>query len=171
MQKEVKVLNGQTIFDVALYCYNDATLVYNLINENPFITDILMNLTGYTLVYTPVEIVKNEAEQNTKKINKIVTIKQNQSIFDLSLQYYGSIENVYDLIQSNSYFDSILTDNFNANVLNYTSEVNYVNSYFSKNLIDIATKPNVIITIEGNNYLLQEDGSYLLQEDNFKIIL
>jgi hypothetical protein len=55
-------------------------------------------------------------------------------------------------------------------VLNYTSETNYVNSYFSKNLIDIATKPNVI-TIEGSNYLLQEDGSYLLQENNFKIIL
>lgn len=170
MQKEVKVLNGQTIFDIALYCYNDATLVYNLINENSIITDILMNLTGYTLVYTPIEIVKNEAEQNTKKINKIVTIKQNQSIFDLSLQYYGSIENVYDLIQSNSYLDNILTDNFNANVLNYTSEVNYVNSYFSKNLIDIATKPQGII-IEGSNYLLQEDGSYLLQENGFKIIL
>jgi len=170
MQKEVKVLNGQTIFDIALYCYNDATLVYNLINENSIITDILMNLTGYTLVYTPIEIVKNEAEQNVKKINKIVTIKQNQSIFDLSLQYYGTIENVYDLIQSNSYFDSILTDNFNANVLNYTSETNYVNSYFSKNLIDIATKPNGI-TIEGGNYLLQEDGSYLLQENGFKIIL
>ena len=67
MQKEVKVLNGQTIFDIALYCYNDATLVYNLINENSIITDILMNLTGYTLVYTPIEIVKNEAEQNVKK--------------------------------------------------------------------------------------------------------
>jgi hypothetical protein len=38
-----------------------------------------MNLTGYTLVYTPVEIVKNEAEQNTKKINKIVTIKQQRN--------------------------------------------------------------------------------------------
>ena len=113
--------------------------------------------------------LKNLA-QNVKKLNKIVTIKQNQSIFDLSLQYYGSIENVYDLIQSNSYFDSILTDNFNANVLNYTSEVNYVNNYFSKNLIDIATKPN-IITIEGSNYLLQEDGSYLLQETGFKILL
>ena len=75
-----------------------------------------------------------------------------------------------NLIQSNSYLDSILTDNFNANVLNYTSEVNYVNSYFSKNLIDIATKPNGI-TIEGSNYLLQEDGSYLLQENGFKIIL
>jgi len=166
MQKEVKVLNGQTIFDLALYCYNDATLVYNLINENSFITDILMDLTGLTLFYTPIESVKYEAKQNTQTLNKVVTIKKEQSLFDLSLQYYGDVESVYNLIQSNSYLDSILTDNFNANVLNYTSEINYVNSYFSKNLIDIATKPNVI-----TNYLLQEDGSYLLQEDNFKIIL
>ena len=63
MQKEVKVLNGQTIFDLSLYCYNDATLVYNLINENSFITDILMDLTGLTLFYTPIESVKYEAKQ------------------------------------------------------------------------------------------------------------
>jgi hypothetical protein len=170
MQKEVKVLNGQSIFDIALYCYNDATLVYNLINENSIITDINMNLTGLNLVYTPIEIIKYEAKENPNKVNKVVTIKKEQSLFDLSLQYYGDVENVYDLIQSNSYLDSILTDNFNANVLNYTSEVNYVNSYFSKNLIDIATKPQGII-IEGSNYLLQEDGSYLLQENGFKIIL
>ncbi len=170
MQKEVKVLNGQSIFDIALYCYNDATLVYNLINENSIITDINMNLTGLNLVYTPIEIIKYEAKENPNKVNKVVTIKKEQSLFDLSLQYYGDVKNVYDLIQSNSYLDSILTDNFNANVLNYTSEVNYVNSYFSKNLIDIATKPNGI-TIEGSNYLLQEDGSYLLQENGFKIIL
>jgi hypothetical protein len=170
MQKEVKVLNGQSIFDIALYCYNDATLVYNLINENSIITDINMNLTGLNLVYTPIEIIKYEAKENPNKVNKVVTIKKEQSLFDLSLQYYGAIDNVYNLIQSNSYLDSILTDNFNANVLNYTSETNYVNSYFSKNLIDIATKPNGI-TIEGSNYLLQEDGSYLLQENGFKIIL
>lgn len=169
MQKEVKVLNGQTIFDLALYCYNDATLVYNLINENSFITDILMDLTGLTLFYTPIESVKYEAKQNTKVLNKVVTIKQNQSLFDLSLQYYGDVENVYSLIQSNTYLDSILSDNFNGNVLNYTSEINYVNNYYSKNLINIGTKPQ--ITIEESNYLLQEDGSYLLQEDGFKIIL
>ena len=170
MQKEVKVLNGQSIFDIALYCYNNATLVYNLINENSIITDINMNLTGLNLVYTPIEIIKYEAKENPNKVNKVVTIKKEQSLFDLSLQYYGDVENDYDLIQSNSYLDSILTDNFNANVLNYTSKVNYVNSYFSKNLIDIATKPQGII-IEGSNYLLQEDGSYLLQENGFKIIL
>ncbi len=155
MQKEVKVLNGQTIFDIALYCYNDASLTYNLINENSIITDILMDLTGLNLVYTPIEIIKNEAIQNTNKLNKIVTIKQNQSVFDLTLQYYGNVESVYDLIQNNSYFDSILTDNFNANILNYTSEINYVNNFFSKNLIDIATKPNVLIIVQNNNKQFQ----------------
>lgn len=171
MQKEVKVLNGQTIFDIALFCYNDASLVYTLISENSNITDINMDLTGLNLFYTPIETVKYEAKQNTQTLNKVVTIKKEQSLFDLSLQYYGDVESVYNLIQSNSYLDSILTDNFNANVLNYTSEINYVNSYFSKNLIDIATKPQVITVVGIGDYLLQEDGSYLLQEDNFKIIL
>ena len=170
MQKEVKVLNGQTIFDIALFCYNDATLVYNLISENSFITDINMDLVGLNLIYTPIEIVKYEAKENAKTLNKVVTIKKEQSLFDLSLQYYGDVESVYTLIQSNSYLDSVLTDNFNGNVLNYTSEINYVNNYYSKNLINIGTKPQ-FITIEESTYLLQEDGSYLLQEDGFKIIL
>lgn len=166
MQKEVKVLQGQTIFDIALYCYNDSSLVYNLINENSFITDILMDLTGYTLVYTPIEIVKYEAKLNIKKENKVVTIRQEQSLFDLSLQYYGSIENVYDLIQENNYLENILSNNYNGNVLNYKSDTNYVNSYFSKNLINIGT--NIIYNY---NYLLQENNSYLLQENGYKIIL
>lgn len=166
MQKEVKVLNGQTIFDIALYCYNNATLAYNLINENPFITDILMDLTCYNLVYTPIEVVKYEAQLNTNTINKSVTIKKEQSLFDLSLQYYGTIENVYDIIQNNNYLDSILTDNYNGNILNYSSEINYVNNFYNKNLINIGTKPNIV-----NDYLLQENGYYLLQENGYKIIL
>jgi hypothetical protein len=97
MQKEVKVLNGQSIFDIALYCYNDATLVYNLISENSIITDINMNLTGLNLVYTPIEIIKYEAKENPNKVNQLVTIRKEQSLFDLSLQYYGSVDNVYDL--------------------------------------------------------------------------
>jgi ethanolamine utilization protein EutP (predicted NTPase) len=123
-----------------------------------------MNLTGLNLVYTPIEIIKYEAKENPNKVNKVVTIKKEQSLFDLSLQYYGAIDNVYNLIQSNSYLDSILTDNFNADVLNYTSEVNYVNSYFSKNLIDIATKPNGI-----GNFLLQDINTVSSRKVNITV--
>ncbi len=166
MQKEVKVINGQTIFDLALYCYNDAGLVYDLISENPQITDINMDLTGLTLVYTPKEVVKYEAKQNAKTVNKLVTIKSEQTLFDLSLQYYGDVSFVYQLIQENTYLDSILSESYNSNILTLNAEKNYVNNYYSKFSIEVGTKP-----IDFNAYLLTEDGGYLLQEDGFKILL
>jgi hypothetical protein len=170
MQKEIKVINGQTIFDLALYCYNDAGLVYDLIAENPTITDITMDLTGLTLVYTPKQVVQYEAKQNAKKLNKLVTIKSEQSLFDLSLQHYGDVSFVYKLIQENTYLDSILSESYSSNILTLNAEKNYVNNYYAKGGIEIGTKPKVIV-IDGFNYLLQENGSYLLQENGDKIIL
>jgi hypothetical protein len=172
MQKEIKVINGQTIFDLALYCYNDASLVYDLIAENPTITDINMDLTGLTLVYTPKQVVKYEAKQNAKKLNKLVTIKSEQSLFDLSLQHYGDVSFVYQLIKENTYLDSILSESYSSNILTLNAEKNYVNNYYAKAGIEIGTKPKVIV-IDGVsvNYLLQENGGYLLQENGDKIIL
>jgi len=170
MQKEVKVVNGQTIFDLALFCYNDASLVYDLIDENPTITDIGMNLTGLTLVYTPKQVVQYEAKQNVKKLNKLVTIKSEQSLFDLSLQYYGDVSFIYQLIQENNYLDSVLSESYSSNILTLNAEKNYVNNYYAKGSIEIGTKPRVIV-IDGVNYLLQENGDYLLQENGSKIIL
>lgn len=170
MQSEVKVIKGQTIFDLALFCYNDASLVYDLIAENPTITDIGMDLTGLTLVYTPKKVVKFEAKQNDKTLNKVVTITSEQSLFDLSLQYCGDVSKVYELIQNNTFLDSIISEDFNSNILTLTPEKNYISNYFEKNGINIGTKPKVIV-VEGFSYLLQENGDYLLQENGSKIIL
>lgn len=152
MQQEIKVINGQTIYDLALFCYNDATLVYDLIIENPIITDITMDLTGLTLVYTPKKVIKYEAKENQKKLNKLVTIKNEQSIFDLSLQYYGNLDNIYTLIQNNSYIDDILSDNISGNELNFTTDKNYVNEYFRKKEINIGTKASSKVWILDTGY-------------------
>jgi hypothetical protein len=165
MQQEIKVKNGQSIYDIALFCYNDASLVYDLISENPIITDILMDLTALTLVYTPKKVVKYEAKENTQKANKLVTIKQQQSIFDLSLQQYGSIDFVYNLVENNSFIDSILSNDINGNVLASVNEKNYVTEFYNKNGTVVGTNTSVI------NYLLQENGFYILQENSGLIIL
>lgn len=165
MQKEIKVISGQDIFDIALICYNDASLAYTLISENSNITDIGMDLTGLTLVYTPKEKVKYDAKENAKKVNKVVTTLTNQSVFDLSLQHYGSIDFVYDLIQNNSFLDSVLSDEINGNSLSSIEIKNYVNNYYSKNNIDLGT------SIQAVDFLLQENGFYLLQENSGRIIL
>jgi hypothetical protein len=165
MQKEIKVINGQTIFDLALYCYNDAGLVYDLIAENPTITDINMDLTGLTLVYTPKQVVKYEAKQNAKKLNKLVTIKSEQSLFDLSLQYYGDVSFIYDLIQKNSFIENILVNDINGNIIELENIKDYVTEFYNKKDLTVGT--NTIV----KNFLLQEDGFYLLQENGSKILL
>lgn len=132
MQQEIKVNNGQSIFDMALICYNDASLVYDLLNENPNITDINMDLTGLTLFYTPKEVVKYEAKENSSKLNKVVTIVNGQSLFDLSLQYFGDVSNIYKLIQDNSFLENILSGSFNSNNLKLGTEKNYVINYYNK---------------------------------------
>jgi hypothetical protein len=165
MQKEIKVINGQTIFDLALYCYNDASLVYDLISENPTITDISMDLTGLTLVYTPKQVVQYEAKQNAKKLNKLVTIKSEQSLFDLSLQYYGDVSFIYDLIQKNSFIENILVNDVNGNIIELENIKDYVTEFYNKKDLTVGT--NTIV----KNFLLQEDGFYLLQENGSKILL
>ena len=132
MQLEVKVKNSQTIFDMALFCYNDASLVYTLMDENPNITDISMDLTGLTLVYTPKKVVQFEAKENATKLNKVVTIVNGQSLFDLSLQYFGDVSKVYELIQNNSFLENILSGSFNSNNLKLGTEKNYVINYYNK---------------------------------------
>jgi hypothetical protein len=139
MQQEIKVKSGQSIYDMALFCYNDASLVYVLISENPTITSILMDLTAMDLVYTPRKVVKFEAKENSNKINKIVTIKNTQSLFDLSLQYYGGIDFIYDLIQKNTFVDSILSNELNGYNLVNTENKNYVNSFYEKRDITLGT--------------------------------
>lgn len=149
MQQEIKVKNGQSIYDIALFCYNDASLVYDLISENPSITDILMDLTSMTLVYTPKKAVKYEAKENANKVNKLVTIKDGQSLFDLSLQYYGGIDFIYDLIQNNSFADSILTNDISSYTLTNTTDKNYVNEFYKKHNIELGTN------IKQNKWILR----------------
>jgi hypothetical protein len=139
MQQEIKVKSGQSIYDVALFCYNDASLVYDLISENPTITSILMDLTSMDLVYTPKKVIKFEAKENSNKINKIVTIKNTQSLFDLSLQYYGGVEFIYDLIQKNTFVDSILSNELNGYNLADSESKNYINRFYEKSEFTVGT--------------------------------
>jgi hypothetical protein len=139
--------------------------VYDLISENPTITDISMDLTGLTLVYTPKQVVQYEAKQNAKKLNKLVTIKSEQSLFDLSLQYYGDVSFIYDLIQKNSFIENILVNDVNGNIIELENIKDYVTEFYNKKDLTVGT--NTIV----KNFLLQEDGFYLLQENGSKILL
>jgi hypothetical protein len=169
MQLEAKVKQNQTIFDMALLAYNDASMAYDLIQGNDNIENILTDIAGLNVVYTPVKIIKFEAVSNSRKVNNLVTIKAEQTIFDLSLQYYGDVEKVYDLVQDNNFIDSVLSSEIVGKTLTLRDVKNYVTDWYVKNRVNVGTKP--ITQIDSNYYLLQENGYYLLQENGYKIIL
>ena len=167
----IKVDSTQTIFDIALIAYGDASKVYDLIAENPdLIENVMTDLTGLTLTYTPTNPIVKEATIVKKSIAKVVTIKSEQNIFDLSLQYYGSAEDCISLIKANTFIENLNSSGFEGNQLNYTLNNNLAPRYYRENKIEVATG-FPIFEVAGVNYLKQENGFFILQENGFKIKL
>ena len=167
----ILVDSSQTIYDIALIAYGDASKALDLIAENPdLIENLESDLTGLTLTYTLSNPIVKEARILKKVINKVVTIKSEQNIFDLSLQFYGSAEDCINLIQANSFIENLSSSGFEGNELTYVLNNNLAPRYYRNNKIEVATGFPVV-EIEGIDFLLQEDGFYILQENGFKIIL
>jgi hypothetical protein len=171
----IKVDSSQTIYDICLIAYGDASMTYKLIAENPtLITSVLSNLTGLTLNYTPLaySYTQKEASLTVVESQKNVTIQSTQTLFDVALQYYGSAEKVYQLIAENPTIIGILDTDYTNKTLNYTENKTKVPSFFKNNEIIVSTRKEITIpVIPSYFFLLKEDGFYLLKEDGFKIIL
>lgn len=160
----VKVTNGQTIFDIALLSGNIEN-VYTIIQDSGLDVGISSDFTGETLTYTESEQQKKEAVKLENVKQKVVTIRKEQSIFDLSLQYYGSVEKVFDLIQNNSFIDSVVDDEFSKNVLNYTELNTAIPLFFRTNNFILGTnKPRI-------EFLLTQLGDFINTENDEAIIL
>lgn len=135
----ITVKNGQTIFDVAIIAYQDASRVYDLISENPEIESIMSDLTGMTLNYTEAVVTTKEAVKIITDTKPNVTIRQTQSMFDIALQYYGSADKVLEVVNDNN-LESIMSDPTGIS-LNYNLSNEYVPKYFRTKQKTIATKP------------------------------
>lgn len=160
----VKVTNGQTIFDIALLSGNIEN-VYTIIQDSGLDVGISSDFTGETLTYTESDQPIKEAIKLENVKQKVVTIRKEQSIFDLSLQYYGSVEKVFDLIQNNSFIDSVVDDEFSKNVLNYTELNTAIPLFFRTNNFILGTnKPRI-------EFLLTQLGDFINTENDEAIIL
>jgi hypothetical protein len=172
---KIKVDSSQTIYDVCLIAYGDASLTYKLIAENPtLITSVLSDLTGLELTYTPAaySYTQKEATLSVVESKKNVTIQSTQTLFDVALQYYGSAEKVYQLIAENPTIVSVLDINYTGKELNYIENNTKIPAYFRNNNIVVSTRQEVTVSLTPTYFcLLKEDGFYLLKEDGFKIIL
>ena len=70
-------------------------------------------------------------------MDKVVTIKSTQNLLDLSLQYYGSVERVYDVINALG-LESIDSDP-TGKVLTVPTTKNNVYQYCLRNGIELGT--------------------------------
>lgn len=165
---ELYVQNGQSVYDIALACYGDSSAIYDLANENPTLNiGATSDIGGKTITYTP-RVKSSENKEVVKKVNplpKVVTIRDDQNVFDLALQYYGKPELVYKMLAENTDIESILIDSIGGKQLFYTESIEFIPNFFRTNKLIVATR------YPTNKYLLNEDGGFLLQEDGNKIIL
>lgn len=101
-----------------------------------------------------------------KTLKSMETIKpqQNQNIFDISLQEYGSIEKVFDLLEDNEKFD--ITDD-----LCVYEDLKIGREAFKKDIVEYYNsrklKPATALTEEEGYYFSGID--YMIIEDDFII--
>lgn len=163
------VKNGQSVYDVALACYGDPVAIYDLAAENPTLNiGATSDLSGITITYTPrvKSSANKEVIKNVDPPNKVVTIKDDQNVFDLALQYYGKPELVYRMLAENPDIESILTDGIAGKQLGYTESVEFIPTYYRTNKFTVATRYPTIF--EGR---ITEAGEFRITEIGEKRII
>ncbi|MCX6232610.1 MAG: LysM peptidoglycan-binding domain-containing protein [Bacteroidetes bacterium] len=136
---KIIVLNGQSLFDIALQQYGTVDSVFRLAEENNIdnITDDL--IPGTELIINENYKSKTFENEILKESNlKYVTVSSGQNLFDLSLQEYGSTEGVAQLAKDNGI--NSITDSINEGTQliidrNKIINANVVNDLKNKNAI------------------------------------
>jgi hypothetical protein len=124
MLKDYKVKQGETIYNIALNLYGEVSYAFKLANDNDIAIDA--NIDGLTLVYD--DAVKDTVlepliipEPIKKNVIQTYVSRFGQSIFDISLNLTGSVENAL-----HTALDSNMTNLNNA--LNSTYKFTYTQS-------------------------------------------
>lgn len=94
---------------------------------------------------------------------KTIVAKEGQTIFDLSLQLYGDVSKVFDLITLNG-IESISTP-LQGKTIVYEDPLNEVSEFYKNTTLSNRYPEKD----SGVYFLKQENGFYLLQENGFKI--
>lgn len=147
----------ESIIDVSVKLYGTPTYVFDLIELNPILLDVNnTSIVGLEIYYNEIIFIPNEVITNTKKeVTKNVTIGDYQSVFDLSLQLYGSLEKVFDVLKLANISDLTIINNAGI-TFNYDYIPLKFPKYFNENGIKLATKYPLTIT---DNWILR-DGTW-----------
>ena len=171
MVKDHKVLENQNIFDVANITLGGFDNIYvGLIQQNENIIDFDLNSIAtenikFDDLYfssSTIQIQLNVPNQST--IKEYVGL-ENQSIYDVALMKYGSLESIYELIQKNNLISINELSVAFKNLIFEDTKV--VNLSLVKN---INKKAYVFGTLQegGGNFVW--DGSFVIWDGTSKLI-
>ena len=111
----MKLINGQTIYDIAIQHYNNVDAAFAIFQANPnlFVDGFTTELVaGSELILPDLQLVKNKSfiiEIKQSVMNEIRTFA-GQTIFDIAIQEFGSTNEVFQIIKDNSeIFDNGIT--------------------------------------------------------------
>ena len=103
--KTVTVIEGQTIYDIAVQRYGSIAFVFEILRINTWLTlDTVLNAGDKILIdesliafeaFTPKKVSTPQPE------TYLTTISDGQNIYDVALQEYGDMSGVIQLIQDN----------------------------------------------------------------------
>jgi len=150
---------GESLIDVSLKIYGDISYAFDLIKLNSSITSINdTNLAGIEIVYN--EIIQQPVIATIKPVEKIVknvTILENQNIFDLSLQIFGTVEKAFSVVELTG-VESINSNDLKLIKFKYDYIPLKIPKYLNDKNIKIATKSKSISITQADNIVW--DGVY-----------
>ena len=167
--KIVYAFTGQTVLDIAIQEYGNANALLKVASENNVALDYVFTPEDQIIIDTNYK-ASVESFSETKLIRKTkdgeVAIN-NQNIWDIVLQEFGTIEAVFAFMKANNIngLDTKLSVNKRYKLPDNVEKQKNINDYYLKNKIKITT---------GNlpsGYELREDGGFELREDGGKMLL
>lgn len=180
MPQDYKYLNGQTIEDVCSLTYGSLDYLVKLAQDSEVsLSDNFV--TGQTFTYYPEIVVKNiqSYKKTGANIDNGVDLThkaiENQSLWDVSVQILGGLDNIVSFAQSNG-IDFRVQSNVKGAEFNYnTKQINDIllYNYFSNLGTNLGTGISdfELEDIESKNFedgdnFIFEDGSIYIFEDN-----
>jgi hypothetical protein len=174
---ELTIKDDVTIYDLALQTGYTLDYIYTLIQENSILLNVdttppKLNTITYDNSFVPKNVPQLTLKQNANQSDVGTLQKRDgQSIYDLCLQSYGSLDLVYKLIQDNNLTNIDDTVETGKELSFYISKISDISVYkqFKKYSTSITSIP--IIPPIPLGYLIKLGGGYILQQNGKKIIL
>jgi hypothetical protein len=138
-----EIKTNQNLFDLATSLYGNVAYVFQLISDNPSITFLEDAVSaGDSVVYETVitsttPVVEDIPVEEVKQ--KSTLVRDSQNLFDLSLQLYGDVEKVFQILQDNPGFGSLDNGSLTGREVFYTEQGQTLTDHLKINELFIVT--------------------------------